>query len=479
MDAGIAPIRDMQPLLDVIEEQDILLIDHDDKSIWPFYNITFTADKCIEALGASRKELLSPHIRAGLFGYKVGGRYQALVEDAFKYSLDPDALVGEKHPSDADKMTRAPSGQVDRTRAVEDPAFRAWLTPKEMRRLFGFFGHRHDQPHTCFHPPGATRGAPRFELAMRFCVADDFSSGLSRQNWMTGFAAKGAPFTYEVDDFYTRSGAICISAGGSLLNDQGLDFGLSRRNRAIILGNGPSLKDFDFARFEGLDVFGMNAAYRHWDRIGWYPQYFSCLDTVLGLSHATEIRRLIENAPEYGIKQFLLRQNLIDAIGEVKNSERVICFDLLRRGAEMLSAPTISTGSHTAGWAAYLGYEEIFLLGIDCNYVEIIDGAVRGKGTELEITKPVEENPNYFFADYQKPGDKYNVPNPGRDIHLTSWREIASLLPATKATIINANMVSKVDAFPFCGFEDIEAGGPISSCRRRKCSVRSPAPVRS
>ena len=99
----------MQPLLDVIEEQDILLIDHDDKSIWPFYNITFTTDKCIEALGATREELLSPHIRAGLFGYKVGGRYQALIEEAFKYSLDPDALVGEKHPSDTDKTTRAPS----------------------------------------------------------------------------------------------------------------------------------------------------------------------------------------------------------------------------------------------------------------------------------------------------------------------------------------------------------------------------------
>ncbi|MEQ8700860.1 MAG: FkbM family methyltransferase [Bauldia litoralis] len=232
---------------------------------------------------------------------------------------------------------------------------------------------------------------------------------------------------------------------------------------AIILGNGPSLKDFEFARFEGFDVFGMNAAYRYWDRIGWYPQYYSCLDTVVGISHASEIRRLIENAPEYGIRQFLLRQNLIDVLGEIKNSDRIVNFDLLRRGVEVLSSPTISTGSHTAAWAVHLGYERVYLMGIDCDYVEMVPGAVRGQGIELEIAEPIGDNPNYFFADYQQPGDKYNVPNPGRNVHLISWRELAWLLRSRSASILNANLRSKVDAFCFCRFEDIEKGGAIEA----------------
>ncbi len=39
----------------------------------------------------------------------------------------------------------------------------------------------------------------------------------------------------------------------------------------IVMGNGPSLKGFDFTRLNGVTTLGMNAAYRYWDQIGWYP----------------------------------------------------------------------------------------------------------------------------------------------------------------------------------------------------------------
>ena len=66
--------------------------------------------------------------------------------------------------------------------------------------------------------------------------------------------------------------------------------------RAVILGNGPSLQGFDFSRLKPFDVFGMNAAYRYWDLINWYPRFYSCLDAVVGMSHADEIARLVRKA---------------------------------------------------------------------------------------------------------------------------------------------------------------------------------------
>ncbi|HML91678.1 hypothetical protein [Methyloceanibacter sp.] len=225
------------------------------------------------------------------------------------------------------------------------------------------------------------------------------------------------------------------------------------------------MKGFDFKRFQGFDVFGMNAAYRYWDSIGWYPQYYACLDIVVGVSHKDQIARLIAESDGNGIRQFLLRENLIDELGDVANLDRVRNFDVLMSEFDVLSAPSVSTGSHCAAWAECLGYREIFLLGIDCNYVEIIPEAKRGGGIELEIVKAPEENPNYFFADYQQPGDKFNIPNPNRAIHLHSWREVAVRLdPSTR--ILNANPVSKVDAFDFCSFDDVESRGDLKVVSR-------------
>lgn len=230
--------------------------------------------------------------------------------------------------------------------------------------------------------------------------------------------------------------------------------------RAIILGNGPSLKGFTFTNLDGLDVFGMNVAYRYWDRISWYPLYYSCLDLVVGKHHIVEIKRLIENANDYGIKLFLLRNNIMNELQQVRNVERIVNFDLLRENEHLLSADPITTGSHTAAWAAILGYKEIFLLGIDCNYQEIVSGAQNVSGNELVIVEE-KPNPNYFIDDYQRKGDRYNIPNPNKELHIRSWRNIQNLMKGYEANILNANLSSKVDAFDFCRFEQVKKYQPI------------------
>ena len=122
--------------------------------------------------------------------------------------------------------------------------------------------------------------------------------------------------------------------------------------KAAILGNGPSLKGFDFKNeLVGFDTFGMNAAYRFWDQIQWYPDYYACLDLVVGLSHKEEIKRLIENAEQYGIRKFLLRANLIQKLGPLKNADRVVNFDRIRHQHHVLGGNFITTGSHTCAWA--------------------------------------------------------------------------------------------------------------------------------
>ncbi|MDR2574391.1 MAG: FkbM family methyltransferase [Desulfovibrio sp.] len=228
---------------------------------------------------------------------------------------------------------------------------------------------------------------------------------------------------------------------------------------AAILGNGPSLRDFDFKnQLNDYDTFGMNAAYRYWDSINWYPDYYSCLDTVVSISHKDAILRLILNAEQYGIRKFLLTDNCIRELGEAGRRPYVYNFDRLagKNDSLLRACPERSTGSHTCVWAAALGYADIALLGIDSNYTNIIQEAKQAEGRPhvLEIATTPEYNPNYFFDGYQVKGDTYHVPNVNleKPTHIVTWNNIKKLIDFYGAVVVNTNKKSNVRTFPFCSF---------------------------
>tara|TARA_R110000868_G_scaffold43693_5_gene146726 strand:+ start:3106 stop:4179 length:1074 start_codon:yes stop_codon:yes gene_type:complete len=220
---------------------------------------------------------------------------------------------------------------------------------------------------------------------------------------------------------------------------------------AFVLGNGPSLKGMDLHRLDDFTTIGMNAAYRYWRQIDWRPTYYACLDLVVGMSHKDEIAGLIK---EGRIKRFLLRSNLVDALGDTGRDTSVIDFDVLRERVQLLNPPVITTGSHAALWAASMGCSQIVLLGIDGRYVEMVGGAERRDGIELEIVKP-GANPNYFFDGYQQLGDRYNIPNPRPGVHQTAWRDAARNLIRARTPVFNGSAHSDLRVFPFVSIDGV------------------------
>ena len=464
VDAGVCPVASLSTIFDKISEDKVFFINHGDKSSIFLLNLVLSTDECCRAMGANNKELLGVQLRSSLMGYEIQGKYQRLFREAFKYSLNPLAVLGDKHPSPPIKKDVDKERRDDVTMAMEEPEFRDKLSFSELRALFPYFGHRQDQ--SIFSILAARYDAPLSD-ANKYCVSCSESSKASRVNWDVQGYSEDISSSFEIPLAYRDKKTTTIQHRGLYNNFEGLRLDVRAPNtRAVIMGNGPSLKGFDFNRLSGLDVFGMNAAYRYWDEISWYPKYYSCLDTVVGLSHAKEIQRLIEQSDENGIELFLLRDNLISSFGELSNKHKVINFDLLSDGVEAFSKGPVTTGSHTLAWAVLLGYEECFLMGIDCDYTEQIEGAKTGEGNELVIVKD-SENPNYFFDGYQRVGDKYNVPNPNKDLHVRSWRNIADVVRPKGLTILNANLLSKVDAFDFCKFESIEGGGSLEIIKKQ------------
>jgi len=231
---------------------------------------------------------------------------------------------------------------------------------------------------------------------------------------------------------------------------------------AVIIANGPSLRGVDLTRFGGFATFGMNAAYRHWQRIDWWPARYACLDEVVGLSHAEAIGAMIagNRAGRPAPAAFCLRANLIGPLGPLGGDAAVTDFDSLAAADPRLYRPPVTTGSHTLLWALALGFRRIFVIGADARYVEVVPGARQVSDTVLEIAHRAE-NPNYFFDDYQQPGDRYHLPNIGGPAHLRSWRVAAAAAAEMEAEVYNLSPDSGVDAFDFASVDDLLAGGAI------------------
>lgn len=226
---------------------------------------------------------------------------------------------------------------------------------------------------------------------------------------------------------------------------------------AFILGNGPSLRGANLPLLSPYATIGFNAAYRYWREIDWRPRHYACLDLVVGLSHKDAITELIN---EGRITSFLLRANLIDALGRTGAAPHVMNYDALASRYDLFSDPTVTTGSGGALWAAHMGFETIVLLGVDGQYQEIVKGAEKRDGIELEIVSK-QTNPNYFFDGYQQPGDRYNIPNPRPGLHVGAWRSAGAKLMRAEVSVYNGNDTSEVRFFPFVDVQALLNDGAV------------------
>jgi glycosyltransferase involved in cell wall biosynthesis len=213
----------------------------------------------------------------------------------------------------------------------------------------------------------------------------------------------------------------------------------------VVLGNGPSLRDFDFTSLDkwGYHTIGMNAAYRFWYRANWFPTYHACFDYIVTQSHAENFRRLIENEKSPIKQHFLLKP--------ISNHPKLKVLKLHgRTGSLSDKFETFGyggcTGVNCCQVGICLGYKRLVLLGIDANYKQIVDGAQETEDGRLQMVSTPAKNPNYFFDDYQQTGDRYNTPNQ-QIFHIPAWRSLARFTRARKIDVVNCSPISELDCF--------------------------------
>ena len=238
----------------------------------------------------------------------------------------------------------------------------------------------------------------------------------------------------------------------------------------VIIGNGPSLKQehIDLIKEKNIDSFGLNTAYRFFEKTGWYPKYYGCFDYALCESHKEEWSKMIDD-PNCPIEKFfLIERPSIEAL-----LPHTSCYfdDHIRTHNKFVERPhnqdgighphfgtrnrkVSCTGANAVRTGAELGYKKIILVGHDASYVQCSDlkEAEFVKGCRFVVKDEIKKNPNYFWDDYQQQGDLFHSPGDPRP----AWRNLAECLKmfAPDVDVVNCSPESKLDCFRFGNFND-------------------------
>ncbi|MEM7708760.1 MAG: FkbM family methyltransferase [Pseudomonadota bacterium] len=448
MDAGLSALTSVAEIFDLISEHDFFITNHDDSRHWPIVNAPFIHPDALEAINPSSAELVAPHYCSALVGYRKGGKFRNIIDEAWALGKKRSAVYW---PKVVEKSNRTRLSAEDEQLRKELVAGNRQASQYPVQRVFGVFAHSGHRTQSILSILTTRYGAPSFSSSL-YRRGNEASSAAAVRNWKESAhltdqqasisALEGVDAEVRI---YHHRGTFHFLDG--LRFDRGTD-------ALFIMGNGPSLKGFDFDKLRAQHTLGMNAAYRYWDEIDFYPTYYACFDTVVQDSHREAIQRLIKERCANGIRRFFLRNSILEHMPELKNHPHVHFLEDLQDQSEFFVDDKITTGSFSALVGIFLGYRQLFLLGIDLKYIEQIrEASVDGR--ELVIDETPEENPNYFFDNYQVAGDRYNPPNRHPDMHVRSWEMLKADLRRFPVSITNLNSMSALRCFPFADVDNV------------------------
>lgn len=181
--------------------------------------------------------------------------------------------------------------------------------------------------------------------------------------------------------------------------------------RCFIVGNGPSLNEMDLLKMKKDPSIAVNGIFYKTDETGYRPTYYVVEDRCVMADNRERI-----NSYQADFKLFPSIYH-----DQITQRENTAFFQMNRGFYEKTSPnfeiPRFSTDFSERAYcgqsvtyinlqlAYYLGFSEVYLIGIDFSY-EIPESAII-KGHVIESTA---DDPNHFHPDYFGKGKKWNDP---------------------------------------------------------------------
>lgn len=219
--------------------------------------------------------------------------------------------------------------------------------------------------------------------------------------------------------------------------------GRHRGARCFILGGGPSLKNIDPAPLRNEVTFAVNGIFLIYDWLGFEPTYYVVEDFLVFEDRWQDILARVQASTCFFPVQF--RQPPFDRPSH--HYFRAI-YDFDPRAG----FPRFSTNAARLLWiggtvtyiclqlAFYMGFREIYLLGLDHNYQRPAHVAAEG-----EVWTSHGADPNHFHPDYFGPGYRWHDPRVGR--MEAAYRKARGVCDQHGVRVANATVGGHLEVF--------------------------------
>lgn len=168
--------------------------------------------------------------------------------------------------------------------------------------------------------------------------------------------------------------------------------------RCFIIGNGPSLTISDLEKLKQDVTFASNSVYVLYDKTDWRVTYYFCQDTIL-------LRKSIDN-----IKTQVIGTKFIKPTGYSQDfDENAICYNIDYSNFKNRVSPKFSNeitknvdDGYTVTYsmmqfACYMGFKEIYLVGVDFNYVITNDSIDERSYADKRMSEKAGGNPDLEY----------------------------------------------------------------------------------
>jgi hypothetical protein len=218
--------------------------------------------------------------------------------------------------------------------------------------------------------------------------------------------------------------------------------------RCFIIGNGPSLKITDLEKLKNEATFATNKIFLAFEETSWRPTYYCSTDPMMIIENAKIIEHL--EAVEKFIAISLYSRKRIQGVLHFPHFVKTFYPNYPEFSSDIsYEIVGASTVTYTAiQIAAYMGFREIYLLGVDFNYPQSVNA--RGDVVLSDVKA-------YFTEKYMEKkefGKDYYFPN--LECGLLDYKKAKEYADGHGIKIYNATRGGKLEVFPRVDFDSIK-----------------------
>ncbi len=217
--------------------------------------------------------------------------------------------------------------------------------------------------------------------------------------------------------------------------------GIHKDKRAFILGNGPSLAQCDLTLIADEVTIASNGIFLLYDSTIFRPTFYTVEDRLVAEDRKEQINQLTGSTKiiPWDLAKFIESDDDLVYVNFIRNYRGFPKF------ASNFAKKVYWGGTVTylnLQLAFYLGCKEIFLIGMDHNYLPPSDGDQKSGNVITSATNDA----NHFDPKYFGPGFRWHDPNVDR--METAYVEAGKFLKSRGISVYNASVGGKLELFP-------------------------------